>query len=359
MGTPPLSQSVINETFARVEAELRAGFRPYGMTGSGNGAIAEAGRKAVADGFIQTIAAFEGRITRLRQMGAEPDWSLYRPARYQQPVPRQVFHPAPAVPQPVKANGTRVLVIGDLHQNPGQPHRIEVLTLIARYASLHRFERIIQVGDWCSWDSVSAHDRNDTFAGRLKPSIKQDMDNLADSLMAFRRGMDADYKPKLDALQGNHEYRLERWENQHPESVGIHTGQRDELFLQFGWRTRPYGEIFYVDGVGFVHHPVNGAGRAFGGKTGPQRAANDAVCPIVSGHTHRRQIHDSPKIGPTDSISMVEVGCAMPWGELEHYAQHSATGWWWGVVPMTVQDGMITDVQFVSMLTLQALSDVA
>ena len=359
MGTPPLKQDVIDETIRRVEDELRAGYRPRGMTGGGPGAITIAAQKAVADGFIASTSSFESRVTRIISLSHDIDWALYRPQRYQQPVPRQVFQPAPPVPQPIKAAGTRILVIGDLHQNPGQPHRLEVLTLIARYASLHRFERIIQVGDWSSWDSVSAHDRNDTFAGRLKPSIKQDMDNLAESLMAFRRGMAADYKPKLTFLNGNHEYRLERWENQHPESVGIHTGQRDQLFLQFGWQARPYGEIFYVDGVGFVHHPVNGAGRAFGGKTGPQRAANDAVCPIVSGHTHRRQIHDSPKIGPTDSISMVEVGCAMPWGEIEHYAQSSATGWWWGVVPMTVQDGMITDVSFVSMLSLQALADAA
>jgi hypothetical protein len=37
------------------------------------------------------------------------------------------------------------------------------------------------------------------------------------------------------------------------------------------------------------------------------------------------------------------------------YAKHSLTGWWYGVVPMTVQGGVITDLAFVSMLTLRAL----
>ena len=352
MPTPQLSVELQLEAIRLVEEKLAEGYRPKGMTGSGLSAIGAAARAAIQRGIVRSVSTFETRVSTAAEQGREPDWSLYRPVRYQQPVPRQVFQPAPATPQQVKPGGVRVLVIGDLHQNPGQPHRFDVLTKIARYASEHRFERIIQVGDWCSWDSVSAHDRNDTFAGRLKPSIAQDMDNLAQSLAAFRAGMAADYKPKLTVLYGNHEYRLERFENAHPEAIGIHTGKRDELFLQFGWRTKPYGEIMYVEGVGFTHHPINGAGRAFGGKTGPQRAANDAVCPMVSGHTHRRQVHDSPKIGPIDSISMVEVGCAMPWGELEHYAQHSSTGWWWGVVPMTVQDGMITDLEFVSMLRL-------
>jgi len=353
MGTPPLNLEAARETMERVEVELRAGYRPRGMTGSGMGAIAAAAQKAVADGFVKTTSSFEARITRCATMGLEPDWTLYRPQRYQQPVPRQVITPAaqPVISTP--GHGSRLLVIGDLHQNPGQPHRLEVLTWIARYASKERFERIIQVGDWSSWDSVSAHDRNDTMAGRHKPSIRQDMENLKQSLQAWRAGIASGYRPKQDILLGNHEYRLERWCNANPETAESFTVQRDELFTQFGWRVRPYGELFYVNGVGFVHHPVNGAGRAYGGATGPQRAANHTTCPIVSGHTHRRQVHDAPKIGPTDSISMVEVGCGMPWGEIESYAQHSSTGWWWGVVDMTVVDGTITDVAFVSMLRLE------
>jgi hypothetical protein len=354
---PSYDVALAQETIRRVEDELRAGYRPKGMSGHGHAAITAAAKKAIVDGFVSTVSAFESRVTRCAAFGLEPDWTLYRPARYQQPVPRQIITPAvqPVISTP--GLGSRLLVIGDLHQNPGQPHRVDVLTWIAKYASRERFDRIIQVGDWSSWDSVSAHDRNDTLAGRHKPSIRQDMDNLKESLQAWRLGMAPDYRPKQDILLGNHEYRLERWCNANPETAESFTLQRDELFAQFGWRVRPYGELYYVNGVAFVHHPVNGAGRAFGGKTGPQRAANDAVCPIVSGHTHRRQCHDSPKIGPTDSISMVEVGCAMPWGEIESYAQHSSTGWWWGVVDLRVSDATITDLAFVSMLQIKAMAE--
>jgi hypothetical protein len=245
-------------------------------------------------------------------------------------------------------------VIGDLHQDPRSPHRLEVLTWAARYASQQRFDRIIQIGDWSTWDSVNQHDDNSTEAARYKPKIKDDQANLLASHQAFRRGISDDYKPRLDCLLGNHENRLERFENANPEAVGTYTRDRDETFAQFGWRTRPYGELFYVEGVAFTHHPVNGAGRAFGGKTGPQRAANEFTVPVVSGHTHRRQCHDAPKGGPVERISMVEVGCAMPWGEVEAYARMSLTGWWWGVVPMTVQGGEITDLAFKSMISLRA-----
>jgi hypothetical protein len=112
--------------------------------------------------------------------------------------------------------------------------------------------------------------------------------------------------------------------------------------------------MLYVEGVAFTHHPVNGAGRAFGGKTGPQRAANESTVPVVSGHTHRAQWHSAPKIGPIDVISMVEIGCALPWGVVENYAKHGLSGWYWGAVLMTVHGGAITDLNFVSMLTIRS-----
>lgn len=357
MPQPALKREVAAEAVRRVEEKLREGFRPKGLMGSGNGAVAEAGAQAVKEGWVNSASAFGTRIRIAREtFSLTPDETLYRPQRYHQPVPRAVVQeavaPNPAMSRP-SGEAVRVLVIGDLHQDPRHPDRLNVLTWIARYASQERFDHIVQIGDWSSWDSVNFHDRNDTLGARIKPSIKQDMDNLQASLKAWRAGIDPDYKPRQTIVLGNHENRLERFEHANPESHGTFTLTRDESFLQWGWRTRPYGEVFYIQGVGFTHHPINGAGRAFGGETGPQRAANKSTVPIVSGHTHKRQVHDSAKIGPIDVISMVEVGCALPWGTVESYAKHGLTGWWWGCVPMTVQGGAITDLSFKSMLSLE------
>lgn len=339
---------------ARIETKLREGNRPKGLTGAGPGAIAAAAEEAVREGEFSTLKAFLTAAYALAGTDLEPDWGIYRPQRYHQPVPRSVLYPAvPAQPMTPSGRAQRILAIGDLHQDPRHEERLPILTWIARFASEHRFDRIIQVGDWSTFDSVNQHDDNSTLGARLKPPIREDLSNLLASHQAFRRGINEDYKPRMDFLLGNHENRLERFENANPESAGTFTLSRDETFTQFGWRNRPYGELFYVEGVGFTHHPVNGAGRAFGGKTGPQRAANESTVPVVSGHTHRRQLHDSPKIGPIDSISMVEIGCALPWGTVEAYARHGLTGWWWGVAPLTVQGGVITDIEFMSMIRLR------
>jgi hypothetical protein len=352
MAQPALKLETAQEAVERVNAALRQGYRPPGLPGSGPGALAIA-----ADEWGINRATMQGRILAAKTLyGLEPDDTLYRAQRYQQPVPRAVLQDAPPPePQVVQPSGraVRVLAIGDLHQDPRHPERLEVLTWIARYASAHRFDHVVQIGDWSTWDSVNQHDRNDTAAAKHKPPIARDMANLKDSLAAWRAGIDPDYKPRQTVVLGNHENRVERFENANPEALGMFTGERDQAFLQYGWKTRPYGELFYIEGVAFTHHPINGVGRAFGGETGPQRAAGKTTVPMVSGHTHKRQVHDAAKIGPVDVISMVEIGCALPWGTVEAYAKHGMTGWWYGVVPMTVQGGVITDLSFVSMLTLE------
>lgn len=357
MGQRPTTPEKAAQAVERVNQMLREGKRPRGHNGTGPAAVGAAAAQAVRDGFTNSIGAFEGllRVADTRD-GLTPDDTLYRPQGYQQPAPSAVVNPAPH-PEPMMARpcgeSVRVLVIGDLHQDPRHPHRLEVLTNLARYASAQRFDHIVQIGDWSTWDSVNQHDRNETLGARLKPSIRQDMDNLKASLQAWRAGMAKGYKPKQSIVLGNHENRLERFENANPEAHGSFTRERDELFLGFGWKTRPYGELFYIQNVAYTHHPINGAGRAFGGETGPQRAANKTTVAMVSGHTHKRQLHDSGKIGPQGVISMVEVGCAMPWGEVESYAKLGITGWWWGCVPMTVNAGVITDLSFVSMLEIE------
>lgn len=354
MPTPRLSRELAEEAIRRVEEKLREGCVPKGM-GGGKSAVQAAADEAVRAGWVASFSAFESRLRAALGYGLEPDWSAFRPHRYSQPVPVSVLQPAvPHLAIEPSGQPQRLLAIGDLHQDPRHPDRLPILTWLARLASDHRPERIIQVGDWSTFDSVNQHDKNDTMAARYKPPVKDDLSNLLESHQAFRRGISSDYKPKLDVLLGNHENRLERFENSNPEAQGTFTLARDETFAQFGWRTRPYGELFYVEGVAFTHHPTNGAGRAYGGKTGPQRAANESTVPVVSGHTHRRQVHDSPKIGPVDLISMVEIGCALPWGTVESYAKHGLTGWWYGAVLMTVQGGQITDLNFLSMPTIRA-----
>lgn len=297
------------------------------------------------------------RLTRAKQLyGLEPDEIFYRPARYQQPVAKFQLLPAPDPVQRYETDGEpiRVLVIPDRHNDPRHEHRLEVTTWIARFGSDIRPTHVIDLGDAITMDSCSRHDRNDTLKGRYKPPIKADLDNHLAMLQAFERGRASDWKPRLFRTRGNHEQRLFEFENQHPENEGTHTHRYMQDMLQFGWKERPFGEILYVGGVGFTHAPFNGMGKPMGGKTATHRAGSMLCESLVHGHTHSFEVHNAAKLGPADRITVIQAGCALPEGEVEHYATHNPTGWSYGVLDLTVFAGEIIDLSFVSMRTLKA-----
>ena len=345
------------QVIAYVNLALKMGCRPTGVYGNGRSSIEVASEKAIEDGVVLTRKAFLHRVSAAKKYhNLEPDWSLYTPTRYVQPVPRQVLIPA-ATPDPrayiPDGQRERVLMIGDLHQDPRHPHRVEVLAWAARFGADRKVSRVVQVGDWGTFDGASFHDKNDTLRARLKPTIKQDLDNQKESLATFHANKPADWDPKLDITLGNHENRINRFENANPETAGMFSNELETNFAQFGWQTRPYGEVMFVQGVGISHHPTNGAGRAFGGKTGPQRAANELTCSFISGHTHAFQHYTSGKIGLVSGVDVMEVGCALPWGEVEDYAVHSINNWWWGFVIADLMGGRIVASEKVDMMAIR------
>jgi hypothetical protein len=357
MPAPKLTRADAELSVHYVNMALRGGNRPIGVHGIGRSALQVAAEQAVIDGFINSTQALNNRLTAAKtHYGIEPDWSLYVPSRYLQPVPRQVITPASTPdPRAYYPEGTRerVLFIGDLHQDPRHPHRTEVLKWAARLGSERKLSRVVQVGDWGTFDGASFHDKNDTARARLKPPIRADLDNQKESLLVFHDNKAPDWKPKLDITLGNHENRLNRFENANPETMGVFTGELETNFAQFGWRTRPYGEVMFVQGVGISHHPTNGAGRAFGGKTGPQRAANEMTSSFISGHTHAFQHFTTGKIGAVSAVDVMEVGCALPHGEVEDYATHSIINWWYGLVIADLWGGRIMSSEKIDMIRIR------
>lgn len=355
MPTPRRTDEAKLAIKARIEAKLREGFKPVGLGGPGMGAIAAAGAEAVEEGAFQTYNAFQTAAYQLRGTEFEPDWTLYRPSRYQQPLPQVMIRDAaPSSPAQAEPQGEplEVLVIPDRHNDPRHPHRLACTTWIARWGAERRVPIVVDLGDASTMDSCSRHDKNETTRGRLKPPIRADLENHEQALQTFDVAA-GDWTPTKIKTRGNHEQRLWDFENQHPESEGTHTHAYAQALAQFGWRERGFGEIAYIEGVGFTHAPINGVGRPMGGKTSTHRAGALLTAPLVHGHTHQLQIYNDSKLGPVDRITVIQAGCALPWGEVEHYAMASPTGWWWGALILTLWGGQITSVEARSMLSLR------
>jgi hypothetical protein len=352
MPQPPQSEATSLEAVRRVEAELRAGGRPEGINGPGRAAVRLAAERAVRDGWCGAQASFNSRLDRARGQGFEPDWSLYRPIRYLHAQPGAPVIPSQDHVLDAEPEGEpiTVAVIGDAHDSPHLPDKSRFRWLGA-YVAEHQIPHVVQIGDWWTMDCFSSHTDRASFNGRALPTFDQDRDSFHASQRAFHDGLDG-WKPKKDVTLGNHEHRAWKWDNLHPEAEP-HSLKVEEAFAQWGWRTTPFLEWRFIGGVGFVHCPTNAMGKPIGGKTGNQRAANDAVCDVVRGDDHKFNIACSGKAGPFKSTRVISVGCAFPPGYIEAYASKSLNDWEAGVCVLTIWGGRIVGWRFDDMNLLR------
>lgn len=349
MAAHPLSTETLKQTISLVEDALRDGFGP---PWAGGGAIEEAGKRALAAGMIRSIGTFNSRYSLAKRTIGEPDWALWRATNYQRPMGATTQIGAYEPQETVRPTGkkVKVCVIGDAHDDPRLEDK-DRFKWMGRWCAHEAPDYVIQLGDWGTFDSMSKHAQPGSLSKQLQPSWMQDLESLHLSIGAFEKGLKGKVKKIMTA--GNHKDRVARYEDSNPDIAGALVPQWKQLFQSEGWRIHEFGEYAFIEGVGFIHYIVNGMGRAYGGKTGNQRAGNDSVFSIVHGHDHRLERTSAPKVGPFKPVEVISAGCSLPWGWVEPYAKLSPAGWWWGVSTLTIQEGMILDMQATSMLTLE------
>lgn len=239
-----------------------------------------------------------------------------------------------------------VLAIGDCHDSPHLPDKTR-FQLFGELARRLHVDHVVQIGDFTSLDSMSSHERNDTVKGQKKPSFMEDMISFQEALKAFDKGLQGYKCPKHITL-GNHEARLFNYVNQNPEIVHL----LDEMLYgpieDHGWTCSPYGEFYFIGDVGFTHAPLTIMGKAYGGQNSENAIARDALHDIVYGHTHKRVDKTFPKMGQ-QHITVINLGTSLPEGHVEEYAQHSLTGWSYGVYLLDIRQGKIFQQNWISM----------
>mgnify|MGYP001188702789 CR=1 FL=1 len=152
---------------------------------------------------------------------------------------------------------------------------------------------------------------------------------------------------------GNHEQRVYKFEENIPEISGMMKKELHDTFSERGWKFSPYGAFKIIGGVSFTHCPLNIMGKEYGGKNCEVQVANDATNDIVFGHTHKFRDGKQAKRGDKNSVRIINVGCALPFGHIEEYAKLNMTGWSWGIVELGIWDNHIQESQFISMDRLE------
>jgi predicted phosphodiesterase len=246
----------------------------------------------------------------------------------------------------------KVIAIGDTHDSPLIAK--DRFTWIARHCVAKMPDRIVHIGDFCNWDSVSAHEERGSYAYAQRPSFRDDLQSCEEAMGRFYKET-AGLNIPQELVCGNHEDRINRFENKTPETVGALWSQFEDAAARHRWRLHPYGQWLMIDGVGFIHVPLNIMGRPYGGQNCENTIANHATHSIVFGHTHRSTFRKTPKIGANNSIEIMNLGSAMPNGYIAKYAGTATTGWSYGIYELEIRSGHIISHNFISMEQLERL----
>lgn len=234
----------------------------------------------------------------------------------------------------------RTLVIGDAHIQAGQ--------VLLRFKALGQWildnfpENIVIMGDFLDMQALSAWDKNKrlTMEGRrYKEEIDAGnvaLDLLLRPIAAYNTERKAQrkrpYAPHLVYLSGNHEYRLDRYLEEHAELEGQLDYIRELKLRERGFIHIPYREYHYIGGVGFTHIPIGGNGKAMSGAISTQvkNVLQAHAHSVVYGHTHRLAVTGEHRLGAPHYNQVLSCGCFFE--HVDEYVKGAKTDYWRGVI---------------------------
>ena len=164
----------------------------------------------------------------------------------------------------------KLLLVPDAQVKPGVP--TDHIRRLGQEIVEELPDVIYNIGDWFDMPSLSSYDKGsakaegrrvieDIEAGNL--AMKLLLKPLKDLQSKQRASGKKIYKPKLYFSMGNHEDRIRRYENSHPELQGALAADRLDLN---DWEVIPFLQVKEIEGVHFSHYFYNpNTGRPYSG----------------------------------------------------------------------------------------------
>lgn len=282
-------------------------------------------RAALQEAYTPDLATIEDTKPRVRVRAYNPNVTRDLPAR-------------------------RVVAIGDTHVKPGMD--LAHLTWIGRYVAESRPDNVIQIGDFIDCGSCEFHSAPGSASDAKRPTVQDDVACGEDALELYHKEVGLGEIPH-DVIYGNHEFRMERYEEIAPNLAGSICIQRDQLFARYRWKWTAYRHWLFFEGVGFTHVPMSIMQKPIGGRYPENTIGNQATHSIVFGHTHRNNNVTVPKIGINNAITITNLGSAMPHGYVPDYADGATSGYTYGIHELRLRGGRVESDKFISMLELE------
>ena len=198
-----------------------------------------------------------------------------------------------------------ILVIADTQAKSEED--LEYLLWIGKYIADKKPDVIVHIGDHFDMPSLSSYDKGTSKieGKRLYKDIEAGVEGF--KLLNLELEKHKDYHPRKVFCLGNHEERLDRYVNEHPELQG--TLGTDKLpFAKYGWEVHPFLKPVEIEGIFFVHYLANPmSGKPYGGSA--MNILKTVGRSFVVGHKQCLDIAIRPTIDGKQQLGIVNGAC--------------------------------------------------
>jgi hypothetical protein len=234
---------------------------------------------------------------------------------------------------------------------------------LGNYIIAERPDTVLCLGDYGEMGSLSSYDKGKRgFEGRR---YKKDCEAVQDGDEKLWRNVNlirahaaknhrSRYRPRTIMLQGNHEERVDRLTQCHPE---LH-GQVDwvtDLGLNKNWEEiYAYQEVVNVQGFAVSHNFPSGVmGRPIGGENQAAGMANKLRQSAIAGHSHTRDLAERTRPDRSGVVCIV-AGCYTHPTHVEGWEKAVEHLWWRGVVLLDgAEQGRAEKISFIDQRFLE------
>lgn len=252
---------------------------------------------------------------------------------------------------PPSSDWTKIVLFADAHNQPGMS--LDRFEWLAKLVNEVKPDYLVDLGDTDEIGSLSGHEKNETYKGKMKPLLAADLEASARCAKLLKDKITHPCK-KIRTL-GNHEQRIKTYENNNPEIFGIAWNIYAEIWEKTGWTLYDYGAYVNVGGVNFTHVPFDQNGKPVAGENAVKKVAEKSQSDCAFGHLHYESIIRAHKFGTDNSVTVLGAACFMPDGYRPDYVRNTRKEYQRGCYVLMVKDGRIVSIKNFAMSELQAI----
>ena len=156
-----------------------------------------------------------------------------------------------------------IFVIGDTQCKQGIS--LDYLHWVGSYIARKRPDIIVHIGDHYDMASLSSYDKGQLSAEGRRVQLDIEAGNKGLEVIEYYIAKEAGYNPRKVVTLGNHEDRIDRFVQVHPEFDGF-IGSDKLAFSKHGWEVYPFKTPVTICGINFIHFVPNPmTGKPLGG----------------------------------------------------------------------------------------------